>query len=81
MKHTQSKFCRFAGDATLIAGVCVGLAYFNRTPIIIVRVLFLLMALISGPLLLVIYIGLWILLPKVKQPDDLYRLTENNYDN
>ncbi|GAA2341278.1 hypothetical protein GCM10009854_17200 [Saccharopolyspora halophila] len=47
----------------MIAGVCAGLAHRFGLPVFLVRLLFVLSCLLPGPQV-VLYIVLWILLPK-----------------
>jgi phage shock protein PspC (stress-responsive transcriptional regulator) len=50
-------------DGKMIAGVCAGLAHRFGLPVFLVRLIFVVSCLLPGPQV-VIYILLWILLPK-----------------
>ncbi|MFC4062320.1 PspC domain-containing protein [Planomonospora corallina] len=57
-------------DHKIIAGVCGGIADSMGLPPTLVRVLWLLLSLIPGPLWIA-YVALWILMPKA--PEKQYR--------
>ncbi|MBR5856942.1 MAG: PspC domain-containing protein [Bacteroidales bacterium] len=59
----EKKLVRLANDKKL-AGVCAGLARYFGLDVSIMRIAYLILTILSGSLLLWIYLILWIILPQ-----------------
>ena len=53
----------------MIAGVCAGLALEFGISVTIVRLAFVLGALVGGGMGLIIYVVLWVVMPRLREPD------------
>lgn len=76
--HIMAHIKRFSGSGvSRIAGVCAGIAYYEKIPVWDIRVLFLIIGLLLGPIMIIVYFLLWFITPLEFRPNDYFKVTSN----